>query len=259
MPCVVVYPVPMPVPRAMAMHPREALPGNPSQSVWDERALYIDIGTGIGRGHRHHSPAQMLQPSCEHGHGRCSAPQTLETDPFQAPRWASQQLYSQSGLQGPLLSMRCSQYAVSTVPCYSTNNARLLCPGINEVPTPHTTHTPPLLSKAAKHCHLHHTSLHPLMYSVPSTMLRGRGWRSGGLDFTMQSHGTVHITVSCRICVFTYCTAWARPKSPPFASDTTAATRITAWPRRQPHQGRERFRSSRWQYRDRALDHTRRR
>lgn len=91
MPCIVASPVPMPVPRAMAMHPREALPGNPSQLVWDERALYIDIGTGtgIGRGHRHHSPAQMLQPSCEHGHGRCSAPQTLETDPFQATRWAS--------------------------------------------------------------------------------------------------------------------------------------------------------------------------
>lgn len=65
MPCIVASPVPMPVPRAMAMHPREALPGNPSQLVWDERALYIDIGTGtgIGRGHRHHSPAQMLQPS----------------------------------------------------------------------------------------------------------------------------------------------------------------------------------------------------
>lgn len=34
------------------MHPREALPGNPSQSVWDERALYIDTGAGIGAGQR---------------------------------------------------------------------------------------------------------------------------------------------------------------------------------------------------------------
>lgn len=52
MPCVVVSPVPMPAPRAMAMHPREALPGNPSQAVWDERALYIDIGTGAGHWQR---------------------------------------------------------------------------------------------------------------------------------------------------------------------------------------------------------------
>lgn len=149
--------------------------------------------------------------------------------------------------QGPPID-DCDAVNTPSVPYLATVpiSARLLCPGINSCPHP-THHTPPpSFSRAAKHCHLHHPSLHPLMYSVPSTMLRGRGWRSGGLDFTMRGHGTVHTTVSRCIRVYTYGTGWARPNSPPFASDTTAATRITAWPRQLPHQGRERLRSSRW-------------
>lgn len=201
-------------------------------------------------GHRHHSPAQMLQPSCEHGHGRCSAPQTLETDPFQAVDGPPGGSIPSQAPRAPFC--RCD--AVNT-PSVQYQQCPSSLPGHQHVyphhtthHTPHTTHhtPPPSLSEAAKHCHLHHPSLHPPMYSVPSTMLRGRGWRSGGLDSLCCAMVLSTAQSRCRIRMYTYGTGWARPKSPPFASDTTAATRITAWPRRQPHQGRERFRSSRW-------------
>lgn len=161
-----------------------------SQSVWDERALYNNIGISIGIGHQHHSPAQMLQPSCGHGHGRCSAPQTFQTDLFQALNGRpSHPVPSQT--PGTPMSKRCSQYVVSTVSRNSTINARLLCPGINSCTHTITPqHTCQALSPPPP-------SLHPPMYSVPSTMLRGRGWRSGGLDSLMQHHSTVHTTVSC--------------------------------------------------------------
>jgi len=161
----------------------------------------------------------------------------------------------------PFARSDASQYAVSTVSCYSTNNARLLCPGINisTHTTHHTPHTPPPpLAKLP-------STVTSTTLPAPSHVLRtlhyapGPGVEVGWARFTMRCHGSVqlHTTVSRCVRMCTDCTGRARSKSPPFTSDTTAATRITAWPQRQPHQGRERFRSSRWQYRDRALDHTR--
>lgn len=126
------------------------------------------------------------------------------------------------------------------------------------VPTPHTTrHTHPSPSLAKLPSTVTSTTL-----PAPSHVLRtlhhapGPGVDVGWAISLCGAMVLVLTTVLRCICAYTYCTGWTGPESPPFASDTTAATRITAWPRRQPHQGRERFRSSRWQYRDRALDHT---
>lgn len=144
--------------------------------------------------------------------------------------------------------MRCSRYtvmAVSTAPRNSTTNASSSLPGHQHWYPHHTTPAP------AKHCHLHHAPCTPPMYSVPSTMLRGRGWRSGGLDLLCST--TVLYLPQYRVAV---CVGRARPKS-----------HISHLIPRQPlvsQLGRDgsptrvvnRFWSSRWQYRDRALDHT---
>lgn len=95
-------------------------------------------------------------------------------------------------LQGPLSSTRSSQYTVSTVPCYSTNNARLLCPGINMVPTPHytphATHHTPLppsaelpstVTSTTPPCTLSCTPYHPLCSGA------GGGGRVGSIRYAI--------------------------------------------------------------------------
>lgn len=136
-----------------------------------------------------------------------------------------------------------------TVPTLSVFSAR----ASTEVPTPHThTHTPPSFGKAAKHCHLHHPpcTLSCTPYPPPCSGAGGGG-RVGSINYavpryTVMCYHTPQYLVAC-VWVRTVHYTIDGPASqvPPFASDTTAATRITAWPQRQPHQGCERFRSSR--------------
>lgn len=263
MPCVVVSPVPMPVPRAMAMHPREALPGNPSQCVWDERALYIDIGTGAG--HWQRTVGIIRQHRC------CSPAASTDMAVVRRPKhWKQLRSKQPMGVLAVLFPVRlqgppfCGRDAVNTpsvpylatVPTMPVFSARASRSTHSTRHTPHTT-PPSLLQQSCQ------ALSPPPPLPAPSHVLRtlhyapGPGVEVGWARFAMRCHGTVYSTVPRCIRMCTYGTGWARPNSPPFASDTMAATRITAWPRRPPHQGRERFRSSRWLYRDRALDHTR--
>lgn len=192
------------------MHPREALPGNPSQSVWDERALYIDIGTGAGHW-------QRKDTGIIHQHRCCSPAASTDMAVVRRPKhWKQIRSKQPMGvlavlfpvkLQGPPFvdAMQSIRRQYRTLLRYQQCPSSL--PGHQQCThtTPHATHhtPPPSLSEAAKHCHLHHPSLHPLMYSVPSTMLRGRGWRSGGLDSPCCAMVLYTPQSRCRIRMYT--------------------------------------------------------
>lgn len=220
MPCVVVSPVPMPVPRAMAMHPREALPGNPSQCVWDERALYIDIGTGAG--HWQRTVGIIRQHRC------CSPAASTDMAVVRRPKhWKQLRSKQPMGVLAVLFPVRlqgppfCGRDAVNTpsvlylatVPTMPVFSARASRSTHTTHHTPHTTppsllqpKLPSTVTSTTPPCTLSCTPYPPLCSGA------GGGGRVGSIRYAVPWYCLFHSTV---LHSYVYMRYWVGPPQLP--------------------------------------------